>query len=189
MGLFDLLGATAATIKDANVVSGGRKEIFQIRDRLRGTKQFAELFHQVIGDVNHPPKYIEATQTGEFWSEVWEGSGYEPFSTKKYVNQNVGYMEGCALYLLIQECYPNVYDFPGNTVAQIQNGATIKLIMKKNFVGKVLKPAQMPPKPAIQPSVNNQAGQESGARRFCSYCGNQLAEGVRFCSGCGKQVD
>lgn len=28
----------------------------------------------------------------------------------------------------------------------------------------------------------------AGSKRFCSYCGERLNEGVRFCSSCGKQV-
>ena len=189
MGLFSALSRTASLIQDSNTVKGGRKEIMQMKSKLEGTPQFATLFYKLITDVNHPPRYIEATQTGDFWSENWEAatSTYEPYTTIKHSDRNIGYCEGCAMYLLIQDCYPNVYDFPGNTISDIQNGATIKLIMKQQFVGKALGPAKVPTPVAAQPAAPaTQAPTATPA--FCSHCGTKLAPGSAFCSGCGTKI-
>lgn len=36
--------------------------------------------------------------------------------------------------------------------------------------------------------VINDAPAASSTKRFCSYCGERLNEGVRFCSSCGKRI-
>ena len=194
MGLFDAMSKAAAIRNDVQTVKAGRAAIFNVRDKLRGTPQFSEIFYSIIGnDVNHPPRHVEGNQSGGFWTEAWDPSAgnYEPFSTQKLQDDNVGYIEGCAVYLLIQECYPNVYDFPSNTTTAIQNGATIKLIMNKQFIGKALKPATVPAAPVVAapPQAPVQAPAANGATpAFCSACGSRLAPGAAFCGGCGSKV-
>lgn len=211
MALRRLISNSAAVYSDVTATKNARNAIFSVRDKLRGTTQFSEAFYKIIGDINHPPRHIEANQSGGFWSEGWDAAAknYEPYTTQKLQDSNIGYTEGCAIYLLIQECYPTVYDFPSNSMSAIQNGATIKLIMKKQFLGKKLKPATVPPRvgpvsePAatcpVQPeypippvssvSAAPSAQMISAARpRFCSACGNRLEEDARFCTNCGKPI-
>jgi hypothetical protein len=94
------------------------------------------------------------------------------------------------MYLLIQDCYPNVYDFPGNTLDAIANGATIKLIMKKNFIGKPIAPVSPPRNvsPALQPVQPQDSQAPATTPAFCSRCGNKLSPDSVFCSGCGNKV-
>ncbi len=194
MGLFSKLSRTASTVsgivQNSNVVKNSRKAIFEMRDRLRGTSQFSTLFYAIINDINHPPRNIEATQLGEFWSESWDSTvnNYEPYATQKYIDSNIGYCEGCAIYLLIQECYPNVYDFPGNSVAAIEGGATIKLIMKKEFIGKTLKPAVTPQPIKNEPSIPNVQNTQYQTPAFCCNCGTKLASNTAFCPCCGNKI-
>lgn len=192
MGLFNSFARGAAAAHNMSVVSNSRKAIFEMRDRLRNTPQFSKLFYQLIGDPSHPPRRIEATQSGDFWSEAWIAAyaNYEPYTTHKFSDSNLGYIEGCAIYLLIQECYPNVYDFPSNTLAALENGATIKLIMKKNFVGQALMPAVAPPAPPASPAPT--AAPAAGLVRefvFCGQCGTKNNGTSRFCCGCGHPLD
>lgn len=205
MGLFNRMSRiatnSAAIYNDVSTVKNTRKAIFEIRDRLRGTPLFSQMFYQIVVDPYHPPCKIEATQTGQFWSQAWTASmgNYEPYTTQKLDDHNLGYAEGCAIYLLIQECYPNVYDFPSNTTTALANGATIKLNMKKQFVGKALKPATLPA-PAnaapvqqpvyatpAQPAYEAPAPAQTAAK-FCTNCGNKLQPGAKFCSGCGTKL-
>lgn len=205
MGLFRAM-QSAQRAKEAHdnirAVKNARNEIFEYRDRLRGTPVFADYFYKIIGDdVSHPPRKIEATQSGNFWSEqyITAYGNYEPFTTHKFDDPNVGYLEGCAIYLLIQECYPNVYDFPSNTTAQLADGATIQLNMKKQFIGKELKPAVVPPRvtpapaPAAAPApapASVQAAPAPAAApvpKFCSQCGAPRQPDARFCMGCGHK--
>lgn len=180
MGLFDLISNSAKLHNSVSGVTNSRKAIFAVRDALRGTPQFSALFYAVVGDVQHPPRFIEATQSGIFSSEVWNTDlgGYEPYKTVKIEDKNIGYTEGCAVFLLIQECYPNVYDFPSNTMAAIQNGAVIQLKMRQQFLGRKLIPAVTPPAVPASPT---------GAA-FCSNCGQKIASGAAFCSGCGNKL-
>ena len=214
MGLFRAIESAQraqAAHENIRAVKNARKDIFEYRDRLRGTPVFADYFYKLIGDdVSHPPRKIEATQTGNFWSEqyVTAYGNYEPFTTHKFDDPNVGYLEGCAIYLLIQECYPNVYDFPSNTTAQLADGATIKLNMKKQFVGKALKPANLPPRavpaPAPAPAPAPVAAAPAPAPvaaapaaevkvppvpRFCSQCGAPRQPDAKFCMGCGHKFE
>lgn len=189
MGLFSAFSRTASVIQDSNTVKNSRKEILSMKDRLDGTPQFSTIFYKLITDVNHPPRYIEATQSGDFWSQNWQPASntYEPYTTIKHSDRNIGYCEGCAMYLLIQECYPNVYEFPGNTMADIQNGATIKLIMRSQFLNKALGPAKIPDPVAEKPSAPS-VQTPAATPAFCSRCGTKLAPGAAFCSGCGTKI-
>ncbi len=186
MGIFSSLSALG---REIGGVSNTRKAIFELRDRMRGTGAFSQVFYRLIDNVNYPPCYIEASQTGSFWSQAWipAEKNYEPYTTCKFEDGNIAYLECCAIYLLIQECYPNVYDFPSNTTTQIENGATTKLVMKKQYMGKALKPAVVPPEP-IQPQQSAVAPSQVGTACFCSACGTKLSEGAAFCSNCGKRV-
>lgn len=193
MGLFfkpeRAANAASFLASDMSMVKSGRNAIFNMRDRLRNTPQFSDFFYKIINDVTHPPRIIEATQTGEFWSEAWIASynNYEPYSTQKITDRNIGYIEGCAMYLLIQDCYPDIYDFPGNTVQQLNNGATIKLIMKKKYIGQPLQPAFLPPKVApVMQSVQQTPVNTAG--RFCTNCGNKNDDSSKFCCKCGTPL-
>ncbi len=200
MGFFNSIRNMSEMAAQQSAMSKTNKEIYNMRDNLRNTPQFSNIFYALISDINHPPRKIEATQSGDFWSEAWQSAfnNYEPYSTHKFSDVNIGYREGCAIYLLIQECYPSVYDFPGNTLAQIQNGATIKLIMKKQFIGKPLKPAVIPPAFSAAPQENTapevtvevpSSTAETNAPSFCSGCGSKLGANVAFCPACGKKVN
>ncbi len=190
MGLFKSIFNLTSSINNAksqnNTVKNSRKAIFELRDKLRNTPQFSKIFYTLIEDPAHPPRNIEASQNGSFWSEAWDAEmqNYEPYTTEKLNDSNIGYYEGCAVYLLIQECYPNVYDFPSNSLQDLQNGATIKLVMKKEFIGKAIKPASEPKKYAAsavqQPS--------SAGAAFCSGCGKPVSSDTAFCPSCGKKL-
>lgn len=219
MGLFRAIqSAQRAKEHHDNIkaVKNARSDIFEYRDRLRGTPVFADYFYKIVGDdVSHPPRKIEATQTGNFWSEQYVPAygNYEPFTTHKFDDPNVGYLEGCAIYLLIQECYPNVYDFPNNTMAQLADGATIQLLMKKQFVGKAIAPAVVPPRATPAPAPVQQAAPAPApvqaapapaaapatapaaapvaapVPKFCSQCGAPRQPDARFCMGCGNKFN
>ena len=205
----------SAIVGDVSQVRNLRKAIFDCRDRLRGTDVFAEVFHALIGeDYTHPPVNIEGTQDGQFRAAQWipARKNYEPVMKEKYVNPEVVYPVGCAVYLLIQEVYPNVYDFPSNTISKLEGGATIKLNMKRKFIGQALTPKNppqyMPPAPQQNmqqaprqnmrpqytgagqgtPAPQNAAPEAQPAPKFCSNCGAKLMPGARFCGVCGSKI-
>lgn len=200
----------SAIVGDVSQVRNLRKAIFGCKDRLQGTDIFAEVFHALIGDdYTHPPVNIEGTQDGYFRAAQWEPvrKNYEPVMREKYVNPEINYPVGCAIYLLIQDVYPNVYDFPSNTISKLEGGATIKLNMKKKFIGQALTPKNppqyVPPAPQqpaqqnmqqpVQPSMNQAppvkpAPEAQEAPRFCVNCGTKLVPGARFCGKCGTRI-
>ena len=160
--LFRSLGRavnSAANIhNDISSVKKLRKEIFELKDRLAGTHQYATIFYSLITDINHPPCYIEWTPGGVFWTQNWEPQvfNYEPFSTAKYQDQNIGNIEANAIFLLIMDSYPNVFDSSNYTIAQLQAGtAQFRLDMKKEFYGRQLIPAVVPTYPYAQANPNN----------------------------------
>ena len=179
-----LSGAIAQTISDAGDVKQIQKEISEMTNRLRNTPQFAKVFHALITDPSHPPRFVEfAYQSGEFWSENWESSTrtYEPYTTCKYADRNIAYVEGCAIYLLLQECYPNVFTFKQNTITQFRDGATNKLYMNEEFVGKAIKPVILPPHPQGQSIPKEEA-------KFCPSCGSPVSTTHLFCGNCGNKL-
>jgi len=199
----------SAIVGDVSQVRNLRKAIFGCRDRLRGTDVFGEVFHALIGDdYTHPPVNIEGTQDGCFRAAQWEPArrNYEPVMREKYVNPEINYPVGCAVYLLIQEVYPNVYDFPSNTISNLEGGATIKLNMKRKFIGQALTPKNPPqyipqapqqpvrqnmqPQPGMQqaPASQNTAPEAQSAPKFCVNCGAKLKPGARFCAVCGSKI-
>lgn len=206
MSLVDLVN-TAQYFSSQNNL---RKSILNVQNNLRGTPQFAALFYKLIGqDVHHPPVQIEGTQSGVFWTAAWDPARftYEPFTTEKMSDPNISYIEGCALFLLIQEVYPNVYKFPGNTLEQIQNGAHIHLNMRKECIGQAVMPAYIPdpsnglpaqgqalqaravvdPAPAPTPAAEEPAPKRKPFN-FCPYCGKKITPGARFCMNCGESL-
>ena len=123
-----------------------RRTIYKYRDELKNSPEYAEAFHGVIGsDLKRPPYSIAATQNGRFSTRSWsrEASRYEDVATVKYVG-NFDYYRACALFLLIQDCYPGVYEYPTNTVSEIRNGAGIHLIMKSGNLARDLYPKYPP---------------------------------------------
>ncbi len=181
--------------KSVNTVKKLREKIYTAQKQLRNSPQFSTIFYKLIQDPAHPPRYIEATQSGEFWTEAWLGNynAYEPYKTLKFTDPSFGYAEGCALYLLIQECYPSVYEFPDNTVREIEGGATIKLIMRESCAGLPLRPIQAPPMSqafsAVTSSVSASVGTPAPATgKFCTQCGAQNAPEARFCQSCGNRL-
>lgn len=180
---------------DPNVAMNSPSMIYAVREKLRGTPRFSEIFYTLIGDINRPARFIEATQTGAFRSACWDPARntYEQMPTMKLNDPQIGYIEGCAIFLLIQECFPNVYEFPPNSVTQLQMGATIKLVMKSGFVGRMLNPAliRQPMANVQQPVPQPQQPQSQSApgRKFCSNCGAPVSEGMRFCSSCGAKLE
>ncbi len=199
MGLRSVASGSAAVFQDISQVKNLRKAIFEMRDKLRNTPQFSDVFYRLIPDIQHPPRLIQNNLQGGFFTEGWDVSynNYEPYTTQKLQDGNIGYIEGCAFYLLIQECYPSVYDFPNRTIKQLQNGESSDLVMKKQFVGKPLKPATVPPRgtptfssapsTTSQPTVTPAASQGQTAA-FCMHCGQPIPTGARFCSKCGSQL-
>ena len=149
MGLLDLIRGISNLQQQTGTVKNARQQIFQIRDRLRNTPQFSEIFYSIVNDPSHPPVKIVIDYTqGGFLSMGWDErvSNYEPYLTGKHVDPNIAYAEGCAIFLLIQDCYPNVYDFPNRTTTQISEGVPLELNMKVQFQGKELIPAVTPKK-------------------------------------------
>ena len=202
MGIFDVgdnirgMAQSAGNIKrEFSGVKNTRREIFDIRDRLRNTPQFAELFHNIIRYPEHPPvKIVSDYARGVFMTMDWDTrtNNYEPFLTAKYQDTNIAYCEACAILLLIEECYPNVYDSTNQTLREIEQGVPIEMYMKKKFVQKTIVPANIPQGFAPvqsnvqQPVVNNQT--INSAPRFCGYCGKSLQPGSVFCTACGNKI-
>lgn len=188
MGLLDGIMAAASLHQQNTSIKNARSAILTTRDRLRGTRQFAELFYKIVGNPERPPIQIVGDYCNHaFYSISWDeqGNNYEPYSTLKMTDGNIAYYESAAIFLLLQECYPNVYDFPNRTVKQIEAGVPVELNMKKNFIGKKLRPAILPEKPNVSVS---QPVATSTEKKFCTHCGKQLDVTARFCSGCGGQV-
>ena len=149
MGLFDLIRGINGVQQQVGAVKNVRQQIFLTRDRLRNTPQFSEIFYSIIKEPSHPPFQIVIDYTqGNFLSMDWDvrTQNYEPYLTSKHFDPNIAYTEGCAIFLLIQDCYPNVYDFPNRTAAQVSNGVPLELNMKAPFQGKQLIPAITPEK-------------------------------------------
>ena len=188
----------AAGIQEVKTVKNMRKNIFALKDRLANSAEFSQDFYTLIQDVSRPPKLMSCTTVGTIASEEWRPAenNYEPFSTIKIENPNYNYEVMCAFMLLIQDCYPNVYDSPNVTLAQLQNGATGDLIMKKKFLGKMLKPKSVPAAVEQQPQQPEQP-QTQAVRRpaqeirqdvmYCPNCGNPHPVSAKYCSKCGNQ--
>lgn len=200
MGIFDVgrniagLAQSASNLKQqTSGVKNTRKEIFAIRDRLRNTPQFAQFFHNIVKCPERPPVRITADYAhGSFLTMDWDTrtNNYEPFMTVKYQDANVAYCEACAILLLVQECYPNVYDSTNQTLAQIEQGVPVEMYMKKQFVQKTLIPASVPqnyaPQPVQTDVINNQ--QVNSAPKFCGNCGSPLQPNSAFCTSCGSKI-
>ena len=185
--LFRALSAMADMQNQNKAVKNTRGAIFEIRDRLRNSPQFSNVFYNVLINTKHPPMEIICDYANaSFWSIAWDETvgSYEPYSTLKRQDINIGYQEGCAIFLLIQECYPNVYDFPNSTTTDIANQVPISLKMKKGFIGKALAPAVTP---KVFEAAEPQKQAQSGSK-FCTECGAALADGAKFCSGCGNKI-
>ena len=58
MSLLRGLLGMASLQKQSSNVKNARQQIFSIRDRLRGTTQFAELFYKIVGDAERPPMQV-----------------------------------------------------------------------------------------------------------------------------------
>ncbi len=190
MGLRSSLRTLSNLQQQTTVVKGSRKAIFDIRDNLRGTQLFSDIFYHIVTNPERPPVTIIANYSdSSFWSKAWVAAenNYEPYSTVKYQDVNIGYYESCAIFLLIQECFPNVYDFPNKTVTQIQNGEPIELIMKNNFAGRRLIAASLPPQPTAESAPTAATG-PSPDTVFCSHCGAKHQKGTNFCSSCGNKL-
>ena len=197
MGLFRAARGIAEISNQTSTVSNARKRIFAVRDALRGTPQFSEIFYKLIPDPSHPPKQIVCNyENNSFWTIGWQNqyNTYEPFTTIKHQDVNIGYIESCAVFALFQECYPNVYEFPNRTITQIEQGVPNELNMKKAFIGKALKPAITPA--PVQPvcaqpvrqtvAVPSETAQAAPA--FCMNCGKKLSGAEKFCPGCGNRI-
>lgn len=149
MGLFNLIRGISDIQQQTGTVKNVRQQIFSTRDRLRNTPQFSEIFHSIVKTPEHPPVQIVLDYTqGSFLSMDWDArtQNYEPFLTAKYLNSNIAYVEGCAIFLLLQDCYPTVYDFPNRTATQVANGVPLELNMKPQYQGRELIPAVTPKK-------------------------------------------
>ena len=119
-----------------------RKEIYAKRDAFRGPRIVEEAITKIFDDPNHLPAKITMNAEGVFIVPWDSASG-------KYAAQYVqrlfegdlpsyDYLNGCALFLLIQEHYPKQYDFPNTKVNDYDSGEaeTISLILKS--VGNVV---------------------------------------------------
>ena len=190
MGLLDLIRGVSEIQQQTGAVKNTRQQIFGIRDRLRNTPQFSEIFYNIVSDPSHPPMQIVIDYTqGGFLSMDWDlrTGNYEPYTTVKYTDPNIAYAEGCAIFLLIQECYPDVYDFPNRTVTQVAEGVPLELNMKKQFVTKQLIPASTPKQFSV-PAPQAAPAAQTSAPSFCSNCGAKLEAPVRFCPSCGAKI-
>ncbi|MBR1758108.1 MAG: zinc-ribbon domain-containing protein [Lachnospiraceae bacterium] len=180
---------TAKQIKTSNaVVTNLRDAIIDQQEKLRDSDEFARFFTVLIGDdVNHPPKLIDASQQGAFETIAWDPNrrAYEYAASPRMNEPGIDYTKLCAVFLLFQDCYPNVYHFPGSTMAEIQSGAHGKLEMRDDFVGKKLIPAHVPGQPASTPASS--FGTQSAPVSACPQCGRKRAAGEKFCGGCGYQ--
>ena len=157
MGLFDSLGylfgsavgKSAASVAngvsrialDVKSVKNLRKEIMDKKSEIQGSAFVNDIIANAITDPTHPPCYIEGTCEG-LYVQYFDSSAnsYIPNKVLLSPTEELTYVVGCAVFLIIQEAYPNVYDFPGRTIQQIQNGATIELVMKKPYKGVMLTP-------------------------------------------------
>ena len=179
----------SAGIQDAKTVKSMRKNIFALKDRLENSAEFSQVFYTLIQDISRPPKLMSCTTVGTILSEEWRPAenDYAPYATIKIENPNYNYEVMCAFMLLIQDCYPNVYDFPNVTLEQLRNGATGDLIMKKKYLGKILKPKSVPAA-VEQPKVQAVRQPDPGMSQdvmYCPNCGNPHPASAKFCAKCG----
>ena len=181
-----------AGLQEVKTVKNMRKNIFALKDRLENSAEFSQVFYTLIQDVSRPPKLLSCTTVGTIATEAWRPAenDYELFATIKLENPNYNYEVMCAFMLLIQDCYPNVYDSPNVTLAQLQNGATGDLIMKKKYLGRLLKPKTVPAAVQQPPQMQAVRPPVQGTNQdvmYCPNCGNPHPASAKFCSKCGNQ--
>lgn len=171
-------------------------EVQNMKEQLRYTRQYSEIFYSLISNTTFPPCLIEFTKDGVFWTREWEENvkNYEPFSTAKMQNINVDSVVVYAVFKLIQESYPNVYNFPSNTLSSFEAGTELyRLIMIPKYFGFALRPAFVPETVEQFNSSGSTMQRASSypsaySKRFCAVCGYNNPSGSKFCSKCGNRL-
>ena len=171
-------------------------EVQKMKEQLRYTRQYSEIFYSLISNITYPPCFIECTKDGVFWTRDWEENvkNYEPFSTVKMQNSNVDSVVVYAVFKLIQESYPNVYNFPSNTLSRFEAGTELyRLIMIPNYFGFALRPAFVPKTvEQFNSSSSITQGESSypsaNSKKLCTVCGYNNPNGSKFCSKCGNRL-
>lgn len=123
-------------------VSKMRKEVYKRRDAFRGTPIIENLFNLIFDDPDHLPGKIALNSEGIF---------VVPFDpeTQKYATTWVkkagegdlpsfDYVNGCAVFLLIQEKYPKLYDFPNTKITDFQNGTVDAIYLNLKSAGEII---------------------------------------------------
>lgn len=193
MSLKNLINASFELTRDISDTYTINNDVYSLRDRLRSSPQYSIIFQRLVDDINHPPCSISRDCNSVFWTQKWEpyANNYEPFCTSKFQDSNINGRVCCAIYLLIQESYPNIYDFPKNSLNSIRDDtADYQLIMKREYYGKSLIPAYIPVLPTIPQNYNQMYYQNTGFRNqlFCTQCGKRLTSDSIFCTGCGNKI-
>lgn len=121
-----------------------RNEIYKRRDSFRNLPIIESAISKVFegSDLTHLPARIKMTGDGVFILSYDANMGkYNPLWEQRLGEGDLpsfGYMNGCAFFLLIQEKYPELYDFPNTKVNDVDEGTVeeISLILKtaKNVV-------------------------------------------------------
>lgn len=152
MGIGNQIGNTVESSKaivwDASSVYQVRGAIYERKLQIVKTPMVRDIYHAICNDVNHPPLNINITRYAVY------GRQYDPVS-KTYNPMNVeiyrpeyemDYVFACAVCLIIQDIYPNVYDLPNTTMNQLVyelNSGTwsVTLTKKKGYTEAVITPA------------------------------------------------
>lgn len=115
-----------------------RKEIYKKRDSLRGVPMVENAITKIFegAEQEHLPAKIKMTTQGVFVISYDANLGkYNPVWEQRLTADDLpsyDYMNGCAIFLLIQEKYPSLYNFPNTKVNDIDNGQVeeIQLVLK-----------------------------------------------------------
>ena len=141
-GRSEVMGAVEETARQAFRAGDLRKEIYAKRDSFRGTQVIEAALSKLFDDPAHLPAKITMSEEGIFIIP-WEDS------TGKYAMQYVqklgfgdlpsyDYLNGCAVFLLIQERYPGQYDFPNTKVNDYDSGEVTSISLLLKSAGKIV---------------------------------------------------
>ncbi len=139
---------SAYVINDISSVHNLREAIYQRKAEIAKSDLVKEIFTILFADETHPPREIlvnvHAVSARRYEADK---NSYQIYSEPVvHPEHPFDYPTACALFLLIQDKYKNVYDFPSVTMTQlqpaIQSGTwQTTLQMKAPFIGKALTPA------------------------------------------------
>ncbi len=139
--------AAVDLIQENSLVHNSRQGIYKRKAEIVKTPMVREIIHAVVGDSSHPPIYIEIYPQGILTRPYdVESDTYHPNGILAYTPEIVfDYEIACALCLIIQDMYPDIYDFPNTTITglsgQLEKGTwTTKLILKQEHLYKEIAP-------------------------------------------------